>query len=51
MRKSALNNQDWYQELEDIPDRVIDVPVLEKDEYVIDLDRFNIDTFSIGADL
>lgn len=44
---STLKNRDWYQEIEDIPNRVIDVPEIDKDEYLIDMDRFDPDTFSI----
>ena len=45
---SVLKNMDWYQDLEDIPERVISIPDnIETDEYIIDVDRFDSDTFSI----
>ena len=53
-KKSVLNQMDWYQEISDVPMRVIAVPELEQDEYLMDndfRDTFDSDTFSIYADL
>ena len=52
--KSVLNQMDWYQEISDVPMRVIAVPELEQDEYLMDndfRDTFDTDSFSIWADL
>ena len=53
-KKSVLNQMDWYQEISDVPMRVIAVPELEQDEYLMDndfRDTFDTDSFSIWADL
>ena len=45
---SVLKNMDWYQDLEDIPERVIEIPEsIESDQYIIDNDFFDGDFFSI----
>jgi hypothetical protein len=46
---SVLNKVYEFEplDLDDIKERVLEVGELEYDSYVIDLDRFDIDTFSI----
>lgn len=50
---SLLDREDdWFEELEYTPTRrPIQVPEIEYDEYTINYDRFNIEEFSIQADL
>jgi len=50
---SVLNKVYEFEplDLDDIKERVIEVEELEYDEYTIDMDRFDIDTFSIGLDI
>lgn len=45
-------DDDWFEELEYKPNKkAIQVPEIEYDTYEIDYTRFNIEEFSIQADL
>ena len=55
MKKSVLKEMDWFEEIEsvNVENKVIDIGEEldeSEDQYIIDNDFFDADTFSIGCD-